>query len=509
MEQDVVIAGAGPVGLWLAAELRLGGAEVTVLESRERRSPHSKALTLHPRTLELLAQRGLADAFLSRGRRIPNGHFGGLDDRMDFRPLDTPYPFTLALPQAVTEELLEEHALAKGVRVLRGHRVTGLTRHADSVTVTAEGPQGARTWAAGWLVGCDGAGSTVRGEAGIGFPGTDTTTWGWLGDVVLDEPPRAGAMSLATPEGGMMAVPLPGGVHRLVGGGPDDMRPDWPGELTLGELRDKVRRIAGTDFGMRDPLWLSRFGNATRQAERYRDGRVLLAGDAAHMHFPTGGVGLNVGVQDAANLGWKLAAVVRGGAPEALLDTYHGERHPVGAELLEHTRAQTALMTAFSPEGQALRAVLSRLIATVPGFSRELAERLAGLSVRYPAPDGAHPLTGSRAPDLRLAEPPHHDGLFGLLTEAAGRPVLLLLTEREDDGSGLAPRHRHQEAAEKAAAHLGLSGPLTTCRAVPADQRPEWRGVGAALVRPDGHVAWAADAGSGTGAGAGSGTGEG
>lgn len=456
----IVIVGAGPVGLWLAAELRLGGAEVTVLEDREEPDPHSKALTVHPRTLELLACRGIVERFLDEGRRIPDGHFGGLDDRMDFGVLDTPFPFTLALPQARTEALLEEHARAAGARILRGHRVTGLTQDASAVTVEIAGRPPVR---ATHVVGCDGTRSVVRGAAGIAFPGTEATTWGWLGDVVLDAPPP-GPVSISGPAGGLMVVPLPGGVHRIVGGDPDGAGPDRPGALTLDELRAKVVAISGGDYGLRDPRWLSRFGNATRQAERYRSGRVLLAGDAAHMHFPTGGVGLNAGVQDAANLGWKLAAVVRGEAPDALLDTYHDERHPVGVELLASTRAQTALMTGHSPEGQALRALLSGLIADLPELSRTLAERLSALSVAYPAAEGGHRLAGTRAPDLRLG----HTGLFTLLR--TGRHVLL------DLAGGTAP-------AEGVTHHRG---PLSAPHA-------DWAGVAAALIRPDGHVAWAGD----------------
>ncbi|SCL31198.1 FAD-dependent monooxygenase [Micromonospora inyonensis] len=384
---DVVIVGAGPTGLWLAAELRLGGAAVVVLEAREERDPHSKALTIHPRTLELFDCRGVLEAFLAEGLRIPNGHFAGLPDRLDFSQLDTPYPFTLALLQARTEELLEERARRLGATIRRGKRVEGLT--AEGVTLA-----GGEVIAGRYVVGCDGTRSTVRTAAGIDFPGTDTTTWGSLGDVVLGAPP-AGGVNVAGPDGGLMIVPLPGGIHRIVLGDPTTDHPAWPGELTLDELRATVRRIAGTDYGMRDPKWLSRFGNATRQAAQYRKGNVLLAGDAAHMHFPTGGVGMNVGIQDAHNLGWKLAAVVTGRAPESLLDTYHEERHPVGADLLQHTRAQTALMNAaYTAEGQALRAVISALIATAPDMSRQLAERLSGLDVTY--------ATGRRVADQQL-----------------------------------------------------------------------------------------------------------
>ncbi|MCX2947897.1 FAD-dependent monooxygenase [Lentzea sp. NEAU-D7] len=386
---DVVVVGAGPTGLWLAGELRLGGASVTVVEEREVRDPNSKALTIHPRTIEIFDCRGVVEPFLAEGVRIPNGHFGGLPDRMDFAALDTPYPFTLALPQARTEELLEERALGLGAVILRGRAVAGLV---DGGVELSDGT----VLSGRYVVGCDGTRSTVRRAAGIEFPGTDATTWGWLGDVVLDSPPDRGFASATGPSGGLMVVPLPGGLHRIVGGDPGTNTAEWPGELTLDELRRTVKAIAGTDFGLRDPRWLSRFGNATRQAATYRSGTVLLAGDAAHMHFPTGGVGMNVGIQDAHNLGWKLAAVATGRAGDSLLDTYHAERHPVGAALLEHTRAQTALMTGYSPEGQALRAVVSGLIAAAPDMSLILAERLSGLDVDYG--------TGRRVAD--------HDSLF-------------------------------------------------------------------------------------------------
>ncbi|MFG2049492.1 FAD-dependent monooxygenase [Micromonospora sp. NPDC048935] len=401
--EDVVIVGAGPTGLWLAAELRLGGASVTVLEARPERDPHSKALTIHPRTIEIFDCRGVAEAFLAEGLRIPNGHFAGLPDRLDFAVLDTPYPFTLALLQARTEELLEARAEALGVTIRRDCEVAGISSAGVELANGSEVE-------ARYVVGCDGVHSTVRTSAGIEFPGTDATTWGWLGDVVLDAPPERGIASTAGETGSLMIVPLPGGIHRLVGGDPVTNQPRWPGELTLEELRATVWKIAGTDFGMRDPIWLSRFGDATRQATTYRSGNVLLAGDAAHMHFPTGGVGMNVGLQDAHNLGWKLAAVVTGRADETLLDTYHEERHPVGADLLEHTRAQTALITAYSRNGHALRAVLSGLIATAPDLSRELAERLSGLNVAY--------RTGRRVPNLAF---PDGSTLFERLRP--GKPV--------------------------------------------------------------------------------------
>ncbi|HWO60178.1 MAG TPA: FAD-dependent monooxygenase [Umezawaea sp.] len=508
MEQ-VVVVGGGPVGLWLAAELRLGGASVVVLEAREERDPHSKALTIHPRTLEVLACRGIVDRFLAEGMRIPSGHFAGLDSRMDFRVLDTPYPFTLALPQARTEELLEEHALSVGVKVLRGERVEGLVQGVDGVTV-----HGTSTVEASYVVGCDGARSTVRAAAGIEFPGTDATSWGWLGDVVLDDPPPSPVLSVTGAEGGIMVVALPGGVHRFVGNDPTGNRTTWPGELTLEELRATVVRVTGKDFGMRDPRWLSRFGNTTRQAAEYRRGRVLLAGDAAHVHFPTGGVGLNVGVQDAANLGWKLAAVVTGRAPTDLLDTYHAERHPVGAELLRATRAQTALMTSYTPETIALRSLLSDLIAQVPAFSRTLADRLSALDITYPAPNDSHPLTGHRAPNLHftnnttlfdLLQTGHHVLITPTPTPPTTLPIPpdvvpagVLLAPSDALPAGAVPTPPDVVPASALLAPPDVL-PTATLLAPPdavltsalLDPPAEWATVTTALIRPDGHVAWA------------------
>ncbi|WP_067818528.1 FAD-dependent monooxygenase [Actinomadura kijaniata] len=475
MEQ-VVVAGGGPVGLWLAAELRLGGAPVTVVEERPERDPRSKALTVHPRTIEVLASRGVHGPLLAEGVPLPGGHFGLLDERLDFRGLDTPFPYTLALPQARTEELLERHALSLGADVRRGHRVTGFAEDPAGVTVRVEGPEGPYELRAAYLVGCDGTRSTVRAAAGIGFPGTPASVVGWLGDVTLDDPPPPGFAAF-TRAGALMVAPLPGGTFRLVGVTPEDLRTDWPGDLAFEELRARVTAVAGRDFGMRDPVWLSRFGNATRLAERYRRGRVLLAGDAAHQHFPAGGVGMNVGVQDAHNLGWKLAAVLRGHAPDDLLDTYHAERHPVGADLVEASRAQVALMTGFSPEGISLRTLLGRLIATDPSVNRALAERLTGLAVRYPTHDPTdHPLTGTRAPDLAFTG---GESLFSLLR--AGSCVLLDLT-----GAPGGPFERW--------ARPGL---VVRSRSL-AEPPPGWSEVRAVLLRPDGHVAWAGTAADGT-----------
>ncbi|MCX5384651.1 FAD-dependent monooxygenase [Streptomyces sp. NBC_00083] len=468
MSYEVVVAGGGPVGLWLAAELRRCAITVVVIETRTERDTRSRALTVHPRTIETFASRGAHAPFITESVPLPGGHFGALDTRLDFRRLPSPFPHTLVLPQQRTEALLEQQALELGATILRGHEVTGLSEGPDGIRVQVQTPNGLLTMEAAYLVGCDGARSTVRKAAAVDFPGTPATVFGWLGDVVLDEPPAPGH-SCFGPAGTLMVAPMPGGLHRLVGLTPRDIATTWPGDLTLEELRENVITMAGTDFGMRDPVWLSRFGNATRLAAQYRKGRVFLAGDAAHQHFPAGGVGMNVGIQDAANLAWKLGAVLNGWAPDTLLDTYHGERHQVGVDLTETSRAQVALMTAFTPEGLALRGLLGQLIAGLPELNDRLAAQVSSLSVAYrPTAPDAHPLTGTRADDLAVDD----TGLFALLR--ADGYLLLDLTSSPDR-----PLH-----------HLARPG-LRVHTATPHLLPPDWSGIRAALIRPDGHVAWA------------------
>ncbi|MDH6523125.1 2-polyprenyl-6-methoxyphenol hydroxylase-like FAD-dependent oxidoreductase [Streptomyces sp. SAI-135] len=466
----VLIAGAGPVGLWLAHELALAGVSVLVLEREERRSPHSKALGIQPRTVEVLAMRNRHKDALAAGRPIPSWHFGMLESRIDFRSLPTPFPFLLVQPQTVTEELLERYATELGAVVRRGHEVTSLVQDGSSVTVRVSGPEGVYEVSAPYVVGADGARSTVRREAGIDFPGSDTSAYGFLGEVVLDDPPRIPGFAALSEAGRLLVVPLPGGRFRVTGYDPANQRRDVP--LTLDELRDASLRIAGTDFGMRDPIWLSRFGNATRLAAAYRDHRVLLAGDAAHIHWPAGGVGLNVGLQDAMNLGWKLAAVVQGRADAELLDTYHAERHPVGAELAEHTMAQGALITGLTADVTALRGLLNEAIASEPAFAGMLAGKLSGLDTVYrPTATEAHPLTGGRAHD------PEGEGVLPLLYD--GRAVLLTMGDEPMEA----------EVAERAAA-VGISVHRSRLAETGG---PAWSVVTAALIRPDGRVCWATE----------------
>ncbi|WP_063731116.1 FAD-dependent monooxygenase [Streptomyces sp. RTd22] len=485
MSNDVVVVGAGPVGLLLAAELRLAGVPVTVIERAAERSPHSKALTLHPRTLEVLAMRGIDGRFVREGTPLPTGHYAGLPSRLDFSVLDTRFPYTLVLPQLRTEQLLEERLRALGGEIRRRHRALAVRQDATGAEVEVDGPDGRHTLRAAWVVGCDGAGSTVRTSGGIDFPGTPTTTTGFLGDVLLDEPPSV--PSVANEHGGVLIVPLGEGYYRFAGSAGRTVSLPASEPLTLDELRTVVRDITGTDFGMRAPRWLSRFGNAARQAARYREGRILLAGDAAHMHMPMGGQGLNVGLQDAFNLGWKLAAECRGRAPGGLLDSYHAERHPVGAALLENTRAQTALGAVHTTDTHALRAVLSDLLAGHPAVNRQLAGQISALDVAYEPPPGADAalLAGTRAPDLGL-EGAAGPSLYPLLSE--GRFVLLDLTGEEAGESGGGAYATAMGIAERAA---GGADRVRAVSARPATAHPGWDDVRTVLVRPDGHVAWA------------------
>ena len=462
MNTQVVIAGAGPVGLFLAGELRLAGISVLVLDPLAERSPHSKGLIVHPRTVEVLASRGLREPFLAEGITMPSGHFAALPDRLDYRALDTDFPFVLSVPQARTEELLWDNASRLGVELRRGHRVTGFDEREQEIAVAIEGPDGPYQVHADYLVGCDGASSTVRNAAGIDYPGTASSVLNWLGDVSLDNPPDPVPYAAFNDRGHVMLVRMPGGAFRFVGGTPAGNTTQRPGEFTFEQFRAEVVSITGTDFGMHSPSWLSQFGNASRVAASYVKGRVVLAGDAAHQHMPAGGVGLNLGVQDAMNLGWKLGAVLNGWAPEGLLAGYHDERHPVAEAILEITQAQTALFSNYSPDGLRLRAVLSSAIGTVPEFNFTLAQRMSGLGIHYaPTDPRAHPLTGRRVPNLGGV-------VFDAL--AAGRYLLLDLT-----GSIGAVEH-----------------PWLITRSGPIGELPQdWTGVEAALVRPDGYLAWA------------------
>jgi 2-polyprenyl-6-methoxyphenol hydroxylase-like FAD-dependent oxidoreductase len=474
-QREVIVAGAGPVGLWLAAELKLAGVDVLVLEKQAERVPHSKALAVYPRTLEHFAMRGLAERWLVEGTPVSSSHFALLSARLDFSFLDSRYPFTFFFPQLRTEELLEEHAVSLGVPVLREHTVTSASQDDDGVTVAAETPAGSATFRAQYVVGCEGGSSPIRKSADIELCGSPATLHCIMGDVEVTEPPDVPTITLNGDAGAMFMVRLDEGLFRVAPFDPVSMKQARTDAPTLAELRACVARVAGTDFGMHTARWLTRYGNATLQASRYRSGRLLLAGDSAHLFFPLGGQGLNLGLQDATNLAWKLAATVRGWAPPALLDSYHDERHRVGADVADDTLAQTALVSNSTPEALALRRRFDGILGRHTSLNRELALRLSGLATAYPARGACeHPLTGRRVPDLELDEAPA-PSVFGLLR--AARFVLLDLTGGE---LHLADGGQRGDRLEVAAGRL-------------ADERPEWARVQAVLIRPDGHVAWAAD----------------
>lgn len=464
---DVIIAGAGPTGTMLASELRLHGVDVLVVERDAEPNPAVRSLGLHARSIEILDQRGILDRFLAEGTTYPGvGRFAGLaapapDD------LDTAHAFILGIPQPVTDRLLAERAVELGAVIRRGVAVTALEQHDDHVTVTLDDGS---LHDARWLVGCDGGRSSVRRMLGVAFPGEPATTEWLLGEIHLTMPAdevartsdrvrethRGFGIGPAPATGAPDAEPLFRAVVPAASVSEDRQTPP-----TLDEFRAQLIAFAGTDFGVHTPRSLTRFTDATRLAERYRVGRILLAGDAAHVHPPLGGQGLNLGLQDAFGLGWKLAAAVAGWAPPGLLDSYEAERRPVADEVLMLTRAQSELLLP-EPGPQAVKRLLGRLVE-FDDVARYLAERVSGIGVRYDLGDEGGPgLVGRRLRDIPLA---------------GGR-----LFERQRDGRGLLLDRTGS---------LGVSGWADRVDAV-ADPVPELSAP-AALLRPDGHVAWLGD----------------
>ncbi|WP_194898242.1 FAD-dependent monooxygenase [Catenulispora pinisilvae] len=541
---DVLVVGAGPVGCWVAAELSAAGVRVQLVEARQSRPTWSRGFVVHPRTIEIFDSRGVAAPMVATSRRSPTWHFAMGTTRLDFTALPTTFPYILLQPQAQTEQLLEEHLVRCGGTVLRGRRVVGLRQRADRVLVRIQPDEGGEyEVSARFVVGCDGAHSAVRDAAGIGFNGTPDTIVSPAALVELATPPPPEEYLQDSEQGLLLMIPLPDGrfiVSTIDHTVMTDLVTPWTTEM----VRESLIRITGSDYGLGEVERISTIGNSALQADRYRDGRVLLAGDAAHVHFPMGGQGMNLGIQDAHNLAWRLAAAVRadredreeglrGGlddglrdgldeglqddegpqddeslqeavkaeAIDALLDGYEAERRPAGERVLEDVHAQMALVAATGADGAALRARFGALLAEHPQVNLQYARRLSGIAVRYPmrpaagrsgdGGDGSNGRDGDGAGggDVRLgARVPDL-----LLARADGPPVQLYELLREIGpgrfvrlaiGGGSAVGERIGGGSGIEAATIAATGVLGPDWALSAG----WDAPGSVLIRPDGHV---------------------
>lgn len=464
---DVLVAGGGPTGMMLAAELALAGVEAAIVE--RRLTPElvgSRAGGFHSRTIEILDQRGIANRFLAEGKPVQAAFFG--TTMLDVSDFPTRHPYTLGLWQNHIERILAGWIEELGVQVHWGLEVAGFAQDDSGVEVHLAdgGPMRAQ-----YLVGADGGRSAVRKAAGIGFPGWDATRSNLIAEVEVSEVTPAG---MRIDEVGVHGLQLmeDGRTTRVV---VTEKHLGAATEPTLADLGKALTEIYGTDFGVHNPTWISRFSDATRQAAAYRSGRVLLAGDAAHVHAPSGGQGIGLGIQDAVNLGWKLAQVVKGTAPEGLLDTYHAERHPAGARALQHTMAQSIMQRA-DPRIGALADTVTGLL-TIDEARKRLGGLISGLDVRYDCGEG-HPLLGRRMPDLDVVAANGPLRVFSLLHHARG----VLLNLGAPGSIELGPWLDRVQLVD-AAYHGGWELPVIGAVSAPA----------AVLVRPDGHVAWTGD----------------
>ncbi|MEU9808104.1 FAD-dependent monooxygenase [Mycobacterium sp. NPDC050853] len=472
-EHAVVIAGGGPTGLMLAGELALAGIDVAVLERRgSHEEAGSRAAGVHSRTIEVFDQRGIADRFLSQGMTGQVTHFSGIF--MSIEDFPTRHPYALGLLQHYTEKTLAAWIAELGVPIYYDVEVIGFNQ--DDAGVNVELADG-RAMRGHYLIGCDGGRSTIRKASGIGFPGHDPSCSAMLVDAEITEQPLEFGLLRKPGQSFLGILPFEEGWCRLVFS-TDLSRLGI--EPTLAEAKEALIAIAGTDFGIHSPRWMSRFSDMTRQADRYRDRRLFLAGDSAHIHFPFGGQGLNTGVQDAVNLGWKLAAVIKGEAPDSLLDTYHSERHPVAERVLHNTMAQTPLSDA-GPRMDALRDIVAELLAMDEPRKR-IAGMMSGLDIHYGLGEG-HPLLGRRMPDLDVATADGLTRVYPFLHTA--RPVLLNFgAPGQLSIDGWADRVQLIDAKYTGIWELPVLGEVAAPDAV--------------LVRPDGYVAWVGD-GSDTG----------
>jgi 2-polyprenyl-6-methoxyphenol hydroxylase-like FAD-dependent oxidoreductase len=477
-EHAVVISGAGPTGLMLAGELALAGVDVAIVERRPSQDlVGSRAGGLHARTIEVLDQRGIADRFLAQGQVAQVAGFASI--RLDISDFPTRHNYGLGLWQNHIERILADWVGELAVPIYRGREVTGFTQNDAGVDVALSGGQSLR---AEYLVGCDGGRSVIRKAAGIEFPGWDPTTSSLIAEVEMAERPESGIRrdALGVHGFGRVEYEIRAGKVIYKDEGPvrvmlTERHVGHAADPTVSDLREALVAVYGTDYGIHSCIWISRFTDMARQAASYRKGRVLLAGDAAHVHSPVGGQGLNIGVQDAVNLGWKLAQVVKKTSPDSLLDTYHAERHPVGARALRTTMAQVALLRT-DDRTDALREIASELLG-MDGPRRHLAAEMSGLGVHYDLGEG-HPLLGRRIPDLELGTANGSPRVFTLLH--AARPVLLNLGEPGGiDITPWADRVDSIDARCEGPWELPAIGPVAAPVVV--------------LIRPDGYVAWVGD----------------
>ncbi|MET7366304.1 FAD-dependent oxidoreductase [Streptomyces sp. NPDC005566] len=460
---DVIVVGAGPTGMLLAGDLAARGLSVTLVERRPQETGNmTRAFAVHARTLELLGTRGLADELIATGTLLTRMRlFGRLS--LDLSRLRTRYPCLLITPQYEVEHLLERRARTAGVTFRYGTELLGLSQSADRGTVTAEirDTDGTRSTLVGkYLVGTDGVRSSVRHALGLPFPGESVIRSIVLADVRLAEEPPSLLTVNGVGDAFAFIAPFGDGWYRVMGWNRTRQASDNE-PVELDELRETARLAFGTDYGMHDARWISRFHSDERQVSAYRTGRVFLAGDAAHVHSPAGGQGMNTGLQDAANLSWKLASALHGHSadPEALLDSYHTERHPVGTEVLRASGSIIRLAMARTPLQRAVRAAVTRLLSAVRPASDKAIGMITGIGISYPAPRGSHRLTGTRAPDLKLLE--------GRLHDLLGDGSFTLIT----------PPDTPTPATPAPLVHAHWTGDRTTTL----------------LVRPDGYIAWAGE----------------
>src|SRR5262245_42766504 len=474
-EHSVAIAGGGPTGLMLAGELALAGVDLAVVERRTNQDlAGARAGGLHARSIEVLDQRGIAERFLAEGQKAQVAAFAGTP--LDISDFPTRHPYGLGLWQNHIERLLADWVEELAVPIYRGREVTGVVQDEAGVDVELADGESLR---AEYLVGCDGGRSVIRKAAGIEFPGWDPTTSAIIAEVEADGEPELGMRhdDIGVHGFGKLEYEIRDGELVFKDEGPfrvmvTERQVGATGDPTLRDLSEALITVYGTDYGIHSPTSISRFTDMTRQAASYREGRVLLAGDAAHVHSPIGGQGLNTAVQDAVNLGWKLAQVVRRTSPETLLDTYHAERHPVGARVVRTTMAQIAA-TRQDDRTDALRDSIAEMLSMDEPRKR-FAGMLSGLDIRYDLGEG-HPLLGRRMPDLDLVTADGPLRMFSLLHDA--RPVLLNLGE--PDGSAVTPwadRIRMFDAEYAGEWELPVVGAVTAPSAV--------------LIRPDGYVGW-------------------